>query len=191
MQIYLPLWQTGAGGASLVIRGALPPRQVASAVRSVMRDLDPRLAVGEFQTVDQLVSEASAERRFQTLVLTGFGAVALLLSLIGLYALLSWSVEQRTAEIGIRMALGAQRRSVMGLVFRQGATLWLGGIALGFAGAGAASRWMRSLLFEVQPTDPSTFLAVAILFCAVAAAACYLPARRATRVDPAISLRYE
>jgi putative ABC transport system permease protein len=191
MQVYLPLWQTGAGGGSLLVRSALPPQQISSAVHNVMRDLDPRLAVGDFRTVDQLVSEAGAERRFQMLVLTGFGAIALLLSLIGLYALMSWSVAQRTAEIGIRMALGAQRRSVMSLVFRQAANLWLWGIALGFAGAWAVSRWMRSLLFEVQPTDPPTFLAVAILFCVVAAAATYLPARRATRVDPVVALHYE
>jgi ABC-type antimicrobial peptide transport system permease subunit len=104
---------------------------------------------------------------------------------------MAYSVQRRTAEIGIRMALGAQRSAVMGLVLRQGATLWLGGIALGFACAWSVTRWMRSLLFEVQPTDPLTFAAVATLFCAVAAAACYLPARRATQVDPMISLRYE
>ena len=191
MQVYLPLWQTGAAGGSLVVRSVLPPQQLASTVRSVMRDLDPRLAVGDFRTVDELVAEARAEHRYQMLVLTGFGGIALLLSLIGLYALMSWSVDQRTAEIGVRMALGAQRRAVVGMVFRQAAIVWLPGTGLGFAGAWAASRWIRSLLFEVQPADPATFLAVAVLFCAVAAAACYLPARRATRVDPAISLRYE
>lgn len=191
MQIYGPLWQTGVRSASLVVRSALAPEALASIIRGVVRDLDPKLAVSGFRTLDQIVSEASAERRFQTLVLTAFGGIALLLSLIGLYALMSWTVQQRTAEIGIRMALGAQSRAVMGLVLRQGAALWVAGIALGFACAWGVTRWMRSLLFEVQPTDPATFLAVAMLFCTVAAAACYLPARRATRVDPAISLRHE
>lgn len=191
MQIYLPLWQTGARAASAVVRSTLPPERVASAVRSLMRNLDPGLAVADVRTMGQLISQASAVRRFQTLVLMVFGGVALFLSLVGLYGVMAWSVQQRTAEIGIRMALGAQRTAVMGLVLRQGAALWLGGTALGFACAWGVTRWMRSLLFEVQATDPLTFLAVALLFCAVAAAACYVPARRATLVDPAISLRYE
>ena len=191
MQIYMPLWETGAGAASVVLKTTLPPERVASVIRSLVRNMDPSLAVDEPRTINQLVSEASAERRFQTLVLTVFGGFALFLSLVGLYALMAWSVQQRTAEVGIRMALGAQRSAVMALVLRQGASLWLGGIALGFACAWGVTRWMRSLLFEVQATDPLTFLAVGLLFCAVAAGACYLPARRATLVDPAISLRYE
>jgi ABC-type antimicrobial peptide transport system permease subunit len=104
---------------------------------------------------------------------------------------MAYSVQRRTAEIGIRMALGAQASSVMGLVLRQGATLWLGGIVLGLGCALSVTGWMRSLLFEVQPTDPLAFAGVAALFCAVAALACYVPARRATRVDPVSSLRYE
>jgi predicted permease len=191
MQIYLPLWQTGSRAASLVVRSALPAERIAAAVRSLVRNLDPGLAVAEMQTMDDRVSEAGAERRFQTIVLTAFGAIALFLSLVGLYALMAWSVAQRTAEIGIRMALGAQRSAVMGLVLRQGAALWLGGMSLGLACAWGATRWMRSLLFEVQATDTPTFLAVAVLFCLVAAGACYFPARRATFVDPAISLRCE
>lgn len=191
MQIYLPLWQTGARSASVVVKTTLPPVRIASTIRGVARNLDPALAVGDVQTMAHLVSEASAERRFQTLVLTTFGGIALFLSLVGLYALMAWSVQQRTAEIGIRMALGAQRSAVMGLVLRQGAILWLVGTALGFACAWGMTRWMRSLLFEVQPVDLLTFASVALLFCAVAAAACYVPARRAMLVDPAISLRYE
>jgi predicted permease len=192
MQIYLPLWQGWpTGSVAVVVRGTLPPDQTASALRGLLRNADPALAAADVRTMDQLVSEASAERRFQTLVLTVFGGISLFLSLLGLYALMAYSVQRRTAEIGIRMALGAQRSAVMGLVLRQAATLWLGGIALGFACAWSVTRWMRSLLFEVQPTDPLTFAGVATLFCAVAAIACYVPARRATQVDPAISLRYE
>lgn len=191
MQIYLPLWQAPIGRVSVVVRSTLPPQRVASAVRGLVRSLDPALAVANVRTMDELVSQAAAERRFQTLVLTAFGAIALFLALVGLYALMAWSVEQRTAEIGIRMALGAERGGVLLLVLKQGAALWLAGIVLGFAGAWGVTRWMRSLLFETEPADPATFLAVAALFCAVAFAACYIPARRATQVDPAISLRYE
>jgi predicted lysophospholipase L1 biosynthesis ABC-type transport system permease subunit len=191
MQIYLPLWQNPTGSAALVVRATTSPQRVASAVRGLVRSLDPALAVADVHTMDELVSQAGAERRFQTLVLTAFGGIALFLSVVGLYALMAWSVQQRTAEIGIRMALGAQRSGVMWLVLTQGAALWLGGIALGFVCAWGVTRWMSSLLFEVQPGDPVTYLAVAALFCAVALAACYFPARRATLVDPAISLRYE
>jgi len=191
MQFYLPLWQAPARAVAVVVRAALPPREVAADLRGVVRNMDPALAIAGVQTMGQLVSEASAERRFQTVVLTVFGGISLFLSLLGLYALMAYAVQQRTAEIGIRMALGAQSRSIVGLVLRQGMALWLGGIALGLLCALGVTRWIRSLLFEVQPTDPLTFVAVPVLFCAVAAIACYVPARRATRVDPVISLRYE
>ena len=191
MQFYLPLWQTPTGSVAIVVRGTLPTERTASALRGLVRNADAALAVADVRTMGQLISEASAERRFQTLVLTVFGSISLFLSLLGLYALMAYSVQRRTAEIGIRMALEAQRSAVMGLVLRQGATLWLGGIGLGLACAWSVSRWMRSLLFEVHPSDPLTFVGVATLFCAVAAIACYVPARRATKVDPVISLRYE
>jgi putative ABC transport system permease protein len=139
--------------------------------------------------MNQVLSQATAERRFQTLLLTLFGGVALFLSLVGLYALMAYSVQQRTAEMGIRMALGAQPGSVMRLVLKQGSRLALAGIALGFVCAWALTRSIASMLFEVAPTDAPTFLGVAVLFCTVALAACYVPARRATRVDPMVSLR--
>jgi ABC-type antimicrobial peptide transport system permease subunit len=191
MQIYLPLWQSPSGSVAVVARATLPPDQTASALRGLVRNADAALATADVHTMEQLVSEASAERRFQMLVLTVFGGISLFLSLLGLYALMAYSVQRRTSEIGIRMALGAQRGAVMALVLRQGMALWLAGIAVGFACGWSVTRWMRSLLFEVQPTDPFTFAGVAALFCAVAAIACYVPARRATRVDPMISLRYE
>ena len=191
MQIYLPMWQLPVGSAAVVVRSVLPPERTGSALRRLVGNMDPALAVAGVRTMEQLVTEASAERRFQTLVLGVFGAISLFLSLLGLYALMAYTVQRRTAEIGIRMALGAPRSAVIGLVLRQGAGLWLGGIGLGFAGALTVTRWMRSLLFEVQPADPVTFAGVAALFCAVIAAACYLPARRATHVDPVISLRCE
>jgi predicted lysophospholipase L1 biosynthesis ABC-type transport system permease subunit len=191
MQIYLPLWQFPTASVAVVVRSALPPERTASALRALVRNSDAALAVADARTMGQLVSGASAEPRFQTLVLTVFGGFSLFLSLLGLYALMAYSVQRRTAEIGVRMALGAQRTGVVLLVLRQSAILWLGGIALGLACASCAARWMRSLLFEVQPSDPLTFAGVAALFCAVAAIASYVPARRATQVAPAISLRYE
>jgi putative ABC transport system permease protein len=191
MQIYSPMWQAPTGSVAVVVRGAQPPEQTASVLGGLLRSRDAALAAGGVSTMEQLVSAASGERRFQTLVLTAFGGASLFLSLLGLYALMAYTVQTRTAEIGIRMALGAQRSGVMGMVLRQGATLWLGGIALGFVCAWGATRWMRSLLFEVQPDDPLTLLGVGTLFCAVAVIACCVPARRATLVDPVISLRYE
>jgi putative ABC transport system permease protein len=191
MQFYLPLWQGGAWSANIVARTNLPPGRLASEMRTLVRSLDPAVAVADVRTGDDLVSGATAERRFETFLLTAFGGIALFLSLVGLYALMTYSVEQRTAEIGIRMALGAQPGSVLRLVLHQGSRLALAGIALGFAAAWFAARSIASLLFEVKPTDAPTFFAVACLFCAVAVAACYFPARRATRVDPLVSLRAE
>src|ERR1035438_2455072 len=118
MQFYSPLWQTPTGSVAVVVRGTLPPEPTASALRGLVRNADAALAVADVRTMEQLVSEASAERRFQTLVLTVFGGISLFLSLLGLYALMAYSVQRRTAEIGIRMALGAQRSAVMGLVLR-------------------------------------------------------------------------
>jgi len=187
MQFYLPLWQVPAAAAAVVVLTTQPAERIASELRSVVRSMDPSLALAGVRTMGQLVSEASAGRRFQTAVLTVFGGISLFLSLLGLYGLMAYSVQTRTAEIGIRMALGAQSRSVVSLILRQGMTLWLAGTALGFVCAFGITRWIGTLLFEVQPTDPLTFIAVATLFSAVTAIACYLPARRATRVDPAIS----
>ena len=191
MQFYLPLWQTGDRAANVVARTNLPPGRLASEMRSLVRNLDSAVAIADVHTGSDLVAAATAGRRFETYLLTTFAAMALFLSLVGLYALMTYSVEQRTAEIGVRMALGAQPRSVLHLILRQGSTLACSGIALGFACAWLGARSISSLLFEVKPTDAPTFFAAAALFCAVALAACYFPARRATRVDPVISLRTE
>jgi ABC-type antimicrobial peptide transport system permease subunit len=126
--------------------------------------------------MNQVVAKASAERRFQTFLPAMFGGIALFLSLVGLYGWMAYSVQQRTAEIGIRIALGAQPGNVMRLVLKPGSGLAVTGIALGFAGVWCVTRLMTSLLFEVKPTDTLTFFGVAILFCAVALAACYVPA---------------
>jgi len=191
MQVYMPLWQTGGRSASVVVRTSLTTGRLASSMRALVRRLDPAVAVAAVQTMRQIVSGAAAERRFQTLLVTAFGGIALILSLVGLYAVMTYWVQQRTAEIGIRMALGAQRSNVMALVLKQGSSLALAGIALGVGCALGLTRWMTALLFEVRPGDALTLCSVAALFCAVALAACCVPAWRATRVDPLVSLRYE
>ena len=191
MQVYSPLWQSGTPSASVVVRTKLPPDRLSSAIQTLVREIDPAVAVADVGTMGQLLSRATAARRFQTFLLTAFGGVAFFLSLVGLYGLMACLVEQRTAEMGIRMALGAQPGNVLRLILRQGSKLALGGIALGFACSWASTRALASLLFEVTPTDVPTYLAVAFVFAAVALAACYIPARRATRVDPMVALRCE
>ena len=191
LQAYLPFWQASASSAALVLRTSTDPASLASGVRKELHTIDPALAVADVRTMDQLVSESTAMRRLQTLLLSIFAGAALLLSLVGLYALLAYSVRQRAPEIGVRMALGAQKSDVIWLVIGQGASLTFIGIAIGFASAWGLTRLLTSLLFGVQATDTVTFASVAIVFCVVALAACYLPARRAMRVDPMITLRYE
>jgi len=191
LQAYTPFWQSTFPAASVVVRTRTNTETIAAAVRREVSTLDSALAVADIRTMDQLVSEATEERRFQTLVLSVFSGMAVALSLVGLYALLAYIVRQRTAEIGIRMALGAQKRDVMQNVLGQGAGLAFAGITLGLVSAWTLTRVLTSLLFEVKPTDPLTFASVAFAFCLVVVAACYIPARRATRVDPMVALRYE
>lgn len=191
MQIYTPLWQDGSNAVSIAARTSLSANQLASDMRAIVRALDPAVAVADVRTMNQLVSAAQAERRFQTTLLTVFAGIALFLSLVGLYGLMAYSVEQRTGEIGIRMALGAQRGNVMRLILKEGSTLALAGVAIGFACAIVVTRLITSLLYATKPSDPTTFFAVAGLFTVISVAACCIPALRATRVEPMTALRYE
>ena len=191
LQAYMPFWQSTFPAASVVVRTRTNAETIAAAVRREVSTLDSALAVADIRTMDQLVSEATEERRFQTLLLSVFSGMAVALSLVGLYALLAYTVRQRTAEIGVRMALGAQKRDVMQNVLGQGASLAFAGITLGLPTAWMLTRVLTSLLFEVKSTDPLTFFGVAFAFCLAVLAACYIPARRATRVDPMVALRYE
>ena len=145
----------------------------------------------QIETMDQVVSGSLKDWRFHATLLGVFGALALIIAAIGVYGVISYSIAQRTHEIGVRMALGAQRRDVLRLVLNQGASLALAGIVVGVLAAIGLTRLMASLLYGVTPTDPVTFIAVAILLLIVALVACYIPARRAMRVDPMIALRYE
>jgi putative ABC transport system permease protein len=176
---------------NLVLRTASDPAAMASAVRQQVAAIDKDQPVSAIRTMTDVLSESVAQQRFRTMLLAAFAAVALLLAAVGIYGVISYSVTQRTHEIGVRMALGAQRRDVVRLVVRGGLALTLLGVCLGLAGSFALTRVMSGLLFGVSATDPVTFAAITALLTAVALLACYLPARRATRVDPMVALRYE
>jgi putative ABC transport system permease protein len=159
-------------------------------MRQAVQSLDPQLPLN-FRTLDQVFSSSLDQRRFSLVIFGAFGTVALLLAAMGIYGVTTYSVAQRTQEIGIRMALGARMSDVLKLVLRNGMSLTLVGAALGVAGAFATTRVMSSLLFEVAPTDLGTFTVVPVILVVVAFVACFIPARRATKVDPLVALRYE
>ena len=189
--LYLPYSQSAWLTMNLVIRSSQDPTQLASALRAEVRALDPSLPVYNVKTLDQMIYERASPKRLMTYVLAVFALIALLLSAVGIYGVMSYAVTQRTAEIGIRMALGAQALDVLKLVVRNGMMLALVGIAIGLAGAFALTRLLGNLLFHVTPTDALTFAAVSLCLIIVALLACYMPARRATKVDPLEALRYE
>src|SRR5205823_3199187 len=177
--------------AILSLRTQGDPLAQAAAVRRAVLEIDPLQPVFNQQSMEQVVSDSIRDRRLTLLLLGIFAAVALLLASVGIYGVMSYSVEQRTREIGIRMALGAERSAVLRLVVGQGARLAGIGIALGALGAFALSRVMAGLLFGVSATDPTTYALLALLLGSVAVGACLLPAGRAVRVDPAVALRAE
>jgi predicted permease len=191
-EMYLPMRQTGDYAAMrLVVRTALPPDSLAAGIRTALRPLDPNLPVTEFQTLQGLVDKVVSPRRFLVMLLSGFAGFALLLASLGIYALISYSVNERTKEIGIRMALGANSGVVLRGVLATTLRLALAGVALGTLASFALSKWLESLLFGTTPTNPAVFSGVALLLCAVALAAAYLPARRASRIEPLQALRTE
>ena len=173
------------------VRTASDPLQLAAAVRSEIQSLDQTVWLDHVTTVELWLQELGSQRQFQTSLLSLFAVVALLLAAIGIYGLMHHSVTQRTHEIGIRIALGAQPRDVLSMVIRQGLVLALTGVVAGSVAALSLSRILSSLLFGITPTDPVTFVGVALLLLGVALAACCIPARRATMVDPMVALRHE
>jgi len=189
--VYSPFSWSNGPNADLAIRWTVPVDQTIPAIRGLLRSMDPALAFTNVRTMGERVDDATARRRFQTVVLAVFAAVALFLALVGLYGLMAYAVKRRTPEIGIRMALGASRGQVLGMVLRQGLGLVVFGLALGLAGALALTRLMGSYLFEVPATDPLTFAVVPVLLVVVATCACLVPGWRATRIDPMSALRYE
>jgi predicted permease len=188
-QMYGPSYDLN--GAYIAVRSLLPRSTVASELRSTLKSLDPGLPFGDVRTMGDLISEATARRRFQTSLLTVFAAIALLLALVGLYGLMAYSVSRRTRELGIRMALGAQRPDVMLLVIKRAALLLGLGVASGLACSWIATRAIKAFLFGVGEHDPATILLVCILLAVCGLAAALIPARRAASIDPMQALRTE
>jgi putative ABC transport system permease protein len=191
--VYAPLDQAPSanGSGALLVRTAGDPYSILPAVRAAIREQDPALAVFGLEPFGETISRSLSERRFTMLVLGLLAAVALTLSAVGVHGVLSYAVTQRTREIGIRMALGAKPGKVLVSVVRQGVGLAAGGALLGLAAAFVLTRWMQALLYEVSPTDSWTFAAVPAVLVMIALAASYIPARRATRVDPLTALKLD
>jgi putative ABC transport system permease protein len=194
-EVYLPYRQADAiipiFTMSLVMRTARDPHTEVSALRSAVHDLNANQPLVNIRTMQENIATSVSDSHFRTVLLGIFAASALLLSLIGLYGLIAYSVAQRTSEIGVRMALGAQPNDILKMVVGQGLKLVLAGVAVGLVGALALSQLLKQFLFGVVPNDPATFIGVAVVLTMVAAVACWIPARRATRVDPIVALRYE
>jgi putative ABC transport system permease protein len=194
--MYVPYFDSGwcpwfAREMYVVLRSASSPEKVVSILQSAAWSLDNQLPLGHVRTMDQLIYDSVASSRFRAILFCIFAALALVLAMIGIYGVMAYAVSQRTHEIGIRVALGAQRKNILRTVLREGAGLAVLGVALGSASALALSRTLAGLIFGVRATDPRTFVTVAALLLGVALVGCYIPARRAMRVDPIVALRYE
>jgi putative ABC transport system permease protein len=189
--VYFPLLQRPTNNLSLAVRAEADPAGLTAAIRSELQKLDPNLPVYGITTMAQQIARQTTQARFSAWLLGVFGALALVLSAVGIYSVMAYAVEQRTHEVGIRMALGARAGNVLTLVMRQGMRLALMGVALGVSAALALTQLMKGLLFGVAAADPLTYAGIALLLTAVALVACWIPARRATRVDPLTALRCE
>jgi putative ABC transport system permease protein len=188
---YWPYARWSYGTMTVTVRTTADPNRVVTSIASLVRQLDPELVVANVKTMDEVVADSVAQRRLTMLLLTVFAGTALLLAAVGIYGVIAYSVTERTQEIGIRMALGAQRGAVLRMVITQALVLAVTGIAVGGGGALLLTRLMEGLLFEVKPADPLTFGVVSGILAAVALLASYIPGRRATLVDPVIALRAE
>jgi putative ABC transport system permease protein len=190
-EMFVPWSQVPAGALNLAVRTQIEPASFGTALRHAVTSADANLPLFEVQTMEERLFESVAQPRFRTTLLGVFAALALVMAVIGLYAVLTVSVAQRTHELGVRVALGAQRRDVIGLVLRQGMKLVGLGVGIGLAGAWALTRVLTTLLYDVKATDPLTFMVAPALLVTVALMACWLPARKAAGVDPITTLRYE
>jgi putative ABC transport system permease protein len=190
-EVYVPLGTHAARGMTLVARTAGDPKQMAAALRDQVLAVDKDQPVTDIRTLDEQIALSVAPRRFYMLLFTIFAALALVLAGVGIYGVMSYAVTQRTHEIGIRMALGARTGNVLRMIIREAAILAAVGVTIGIAASFALTRLMEGLLFEVSATDPATFIVISLMLAGVALGACFMPARRATKVDPMIALRYE
>jgi ABC-type antimicrobial peptide transport system permease subunit len=178
-------------GASIAVRATIPPSAVVNEIRATLKAIDPNLAATDIRTMGEMVSMATARRRFQTSLLTVFSGIALIMALVGLYGLMAFSVNRRRREVGIRMALGAERVDVLLLVLKNAAFLVGAGLVTGLAGAWAATRLLKSFLFGVSDHDPLTIISISLLLLACGLVAALFPARRAASIDPMQALRTE
>jgi putative ABC transport system permease protein len=190
-QIYLSLYQETPKELAIFLRGDLNASAIPEEVRAMVQSVDPELPVYGAQTLNDAVTASLEQRRFSMDIVAAFAVTALLLAALGIYGVISYIVSERTHEIGIRLALGAQRHRILQMILSEGLGLAIAGAAIGLVGAVIVAHLMAGVLYGVRPTDPATFVSVALLLIAVALLACYIPARRAIRVDPLVALRYE
>jgi putative ABC transport system permease protein len=191
VQGYFPFLQMPDNGMTVIIKAGSDPNQLLASVRAAVKSIDSDQPIYNPRTMGEIRAESVAPERLNLTLLAIFAGIALVLAIVGIYGVMSYSVTQRTHEIGIRMAIGAQPRDVFAMILGHGMKLAFIGIGLGLIGAFALTRLMASMLFGVEPTDATTFGAIAVLLTIVALLACYLPGRRATKVEPTVSLRYE
>jgi len=189
--VYYTPFSFGSNWGEIIARTSADPMVMVPAIERVVRFVDAEAAITHIETVDQIIADSVAEPKFQTVLLVSFGALGLLLGVIGVYGVVSYSAVQRTHEIGVRMALGAQGADILRMVLGEGMLLVGIGITAGIGGALALTRFLRNLLYGITPTDSLTFIGVSLILTAVALLACCIPARRATKVDPMVALRYE
>jgi len=190
-EIYFSSLQSPFEAMSIVIRSSVEPGSLAGAVRGAVAEVDKTVPVADIETMDRIVTESVMQPRFNMVLLGLFSAIALVLSAAGIYGVTSYTVTQRTHELGIRLALGAQLGDVLRLILKQGLAVILIGVAIGLAAAFVLTRLLRTLVFGISTNDPLTFIGITLLLSVVALIACYMPARRATKVDPLVALRYE
>jgi putative ABC transport system permease protein len=189
--LYFPIAQVPATTMTFVLKTAVDPKTLVGPLRAAIREIDPQLPIFDIQTMAHRVADSMMSYRSPMIVLLVFGGTALIMASLGLYGVLTYSVSQRVREIGIRIALGAEPRVIIRLVVLQGLKMTLVGLALGLAGTFAVNRLLGTILYGVGTTDPLTYLTVSGFLLAIALIACYLPARRATKVDPVVALRAE
>jgi putative ABC transport system permease protein len=189
--LYVPYWQRPRLGGSLVLRTAMDSKQIVNAARNAIWSIDSEATIPGVKTLQEVMAESVGQRRFQMLLVLLFASAALALAAIGTYGVLSYAVTRRSGEMGIRMALGARQSEVLGMVLRQGMIPVVGGLAGGALVALGVGRYVESLLYQVSPRDPVAFAASGAVLLAVSVAACLIPARRATRVNPVEALRFD
>jgi putative ABC transport system permease protein len=190
-EIYVPFWQSPWPQAGMAVRTTGDPEAMTGSIAAAVSSLDSDLPLADVRTMDQIVSQSLAPDRFKTILYGIFAGFALLLAAIGIYGVMAFAVAQRTREIGLRMALGSGRSKVLALILKEGVILALAGLAVGFIGACLVGRTMKSLLYGVGTVDVSAFAGVASVLLSSAILACFIPARRASKVDPMVALRYE